>query len=106
MVENFIPQLIAIIGNSLVMYVVLVSRRMQTVTNFYIANLALCHHFIARLPRPSLNLPSGQAILYSALPVFVFVFAFAFSFFVFLYFLTKKGNFTGALCSGLIWREV
>ena len=31
----------AIIGNSLVMYVVLVSRRMQTVTNFYIANLAL-----------------------------------------------------------------
>ena len=41
MVENFIPQLIAIIGNSLVMYVVLVSRRMQTVTNFYIANLAL-----------------------------------------------------------------
>ena len=34
-------QVCAIIGNSLVMYVVLVSRRMQTVTNFYIANLAL-----------------------------------------------------------------
>ena len=33
--------LIAIVGNSLVMYVVLVSWRMQTVTNFYIANLAL-----------------------------------------------------------------
>ena len=31
----------AIVGNMLVMYVVIVSRRMQTVTNFYIANLAL-----------------------------------------------------------------
>ena len=33
--------LVAIIGNSLVVYVIIVSRRMQTVTNYYIANLAL-----------------------------------------------------------------
>ena len=31
----------AAVGNALVIYVVVVSRRMHTVTNYYIANLAL-----------------------------------------------------------------
>ena len=39
--------LIALLGNVLVIYVVIVSRRMRTVTNFYIANLAFADVIIA-----------------------------------------------------------
>lgn len=39
--------LMALVGNTLVLYVIAVSRRMQTVTNFYIANLAFADVILA-----------------------------------------------------------
>ena len=42
----------AAVGNTLVIYVVVVSRRMHTVTNYYIANLALADVTIAVLAIP------------------------------------------------------
>ena len=42
----------AAVGNMLVIYVVVVSRRMHTVTNYYIANLALADVTIAVLAIP------------------------------------------------------
>jgi leucokinin receptor len=42
----------AAIGNTLVIYVVIVSRRMHTVTNYYIANLALADVTIALFAIP------------------------------------------------------
>ena len=44
--------LTALIGNSLVIYVVIVSRRMRNVTNFYIANLAFADVTIATFAIP------------------------------------------------------
>ncbi len=42
----------AAVGNTLVIYVVVVSRRMHTVTNYYIANLALADVTIALFAVP------------------------------------------------------
>ena len=44
--------LTALLGNSLVIYVVIVSPRMRTVTNFYIANLAFADVTIAMFAFP------------------------------------------------------
>jgi leucokinin receptor len=44
--------LFAFVGNSLVIYVVIVSRRMKTVTNMYIANLAFADVTIALFAIP------------------------------------------------------
>ncbi len=44
--------LAALVGNSLVMYVVAVAPRMRTVTNFYIANLAFADVTIALFAIP------------------------------------------------------
>jgi leucokinin receptor len=44
--------LTALVGNSLVIYVVVVSRRMRTVTNFYICNLAFADVTIALFAIP------------------------------------------------------
>ena len=48
----------AAVGNTLVIYVVVVSRRMHTVTNYYIANLALADVTIAVLAIPFQGLNS------------------------------------------------
>jgi hypothetical protein len=44
--------LVAFAGNSLVLWIVLTSRRMQNVTNYYIANLAFADVFLAVLGIP------------------------------------------------------
>ena len=44
--------LAALVGNSLVIYVVVVSPRMRTVTNYYIANMALADVIIALFAIP------------------------------------------------------
>ena len=59
--------LAALIGNSLVIYVVAVAPRMRTVTNFYIANLAFADVTIALFAIP-FQVGQSYILLYSLLP--------------------------------------
>lgn len=80
--------IIAVIGNSLVIWIVATTRQMQTVTNLFIANLALADVVIGMFVIPFQVIFSLSSSCYYFF--FFFFLCFHFSFFNFLHCLSKR----------------